>query len=386
VSLHRVERPDGSVGWRVRWRDGGRGSAARSRTFDRKADAAAFEDEVRRRRRLGELGIRIGSRETLDQYVTETWVRTHAVTLAPTTAKTYAVLYDVHIGPYLGAFKLSDLTPELIARWQADRIAAGAGRMSVRKSLTLLGAILQLALESERIGRNPVRTVRKVARPPKKEVRPLSPATVEAMRAASGVRDATLISVLAYAGLRPGEALELRWRHVGERTLTVYASKTRQRRSVRLLTPLKEDLRGWRRAAGDPDEAALVFPSADGGRWSREAYSSWASRASRGRKREDGTRAGTGGAFGRAALAAGAGNASPYTLRHSFCSLLLHEGRSVIYVARQMGHDAKLTLGTYGHVIDELDDAPRVPAEDAIRAARSNSCVTGVSRPSEGRE
>jgi integrase len=79
-------------------------------------------------------------------------------------------------------------------------------------------------------------------------------------------------------------------------------------------------------------------------------------------------------------LAAGVPEASPYTLRYSFCSLLLHEGRSVIYVARQMGHDAKLTLGTYGHVIDELEDAPRVPAEEAIRAARSNSCVTGVSR------
>jgi hypothetical protein len=70
----------------------------------------------------------------------------------------------------------------------------------VLKAPPLLGAILQLALESERIARNPVRTVRKVARLPKKEVRPLPPATVEAMRAASGMRDATLISVLAYAG------------------------------------------------------------------------------------------------------------------------------------------------------------------------------------------
>ena len=52
----------------------------------------------------------------------------------------------------------------------------------------------------------------------------------------------------------------------------------------------------------------------------------------------------------------------------------------MIYVARQMGHDAKLTLSTYGHVIDELEDAPRVSAEDAIRAARESSCVTGVSR------
>ena len=50
------------------------------------------------------------------------------------------------------------------------------------------------------------------------------------------------------------------------------------------------------------------------------------------------------------------------------------------YVARQHGHDARLTLGTYGHVIDELDDSSQIPAEDATRAARSASCVTGVSQ------
>jgi len=35
----------------------------------------------------------------------------------------------------------------------------------------------------------------------------------------------------------------------------------------------------------------------------------------------------------------------------------------VIYVARQLGHDARLTLSTYGHVIDELDELPRQDAE-----------------------
>jgi len=65
-------------------------------------------------------------------------------------------------------------------------------------------------------------------------------------------------------------------------------------------------------------------------------------------------------------------------MRHSFASLLLHEGRSVIHVARQLGHDARLTLGTYGHVIDELDDAPRLSADEAIRAARKAPCVSGV--------
>ena len=43
-------------------------------------------------------------------------------------------------------------------------------------------------------------------------------------------------------------------------------------------------------------------------------------------------------------------------MRYSFASLLLHEGRSVIYVALQFGHDARLTLTRYGHVIDEFED------------------------------
>jgi hypothetical protein len=50
----------------------------------------------------------------------------------------------------------------------------------------------------------------------------------------------------------------------------------------------------------------------------------------------------------------------------------------VIYVARQLGHDGRLTLSTHGHVIDELDEAPRMAAEDAIRAARGTRCVIGV--------
>jgi integrase len=61
------------------------------------------------------------------------------------------------------------------------------------------------------------------------------------------------------------------------------------------------------------------------------------------------------GPCGRGARAATAfPHARPYDLRHSFASLLLHEGRSPIYVARQLGHGADLTLKVYGHVIDEL--------------------------------
>jgi integrase len=371
MSVHRIER-NGSVVWRVRWREGGRGSRARTRTFERKADAVAYEDELRRRRRLGELGLLPGSQETLDEYVCQTWAQTHAVTLAPKTAKHYAGLYDLHIAPHLGHHKLAELTPEMIARWQAERIAAGAGREAVLQALMLLGSILQRAMEGERIGRNPARLVRKVKRGPRREVRPLAPVTVEKLRAASGERDAVLISVLAYAGLRPQEALALTWGHVRDRTILVERAvslgelkdtKTRAHRTVRLLASLQEDLQAWRLSCGSLVDSALVFPGPKGELWTKTDWDNWRRRG-----------------FDRACRAIALYDARPYDLRHSFASLLLHEGRSVMYVARQLGHAAGLTLSAYGHVIDELDDSPQIPAEDAIRAARSGPCVTGVSQ------
>ena len=44
----------------------------------------------------------------------------------------------------------------------------------------------------------------------------------------------------------------------------------------------------------------------------------------------------------------------------------------MIYVARQLGHGAELTMRTYGHVIDELEDRPQLPAEEAISEARAS--------------
>jgi integrase len=360
MSVEKVRRASGEVVWRVRWRQHGRN---RARTFSTRRDAADFDAELRRHRRAGGLAAIDAGTQSLGEYVTGTWAATHAATLAPKTRDHYAGLYDHHIRPYLGAIALRDISPETIGRWQADRLAGGAGPVAVRHAMDLLGSVLEHAFIAGRIAANPVRRVKKARRPRSEEVRALSPSTVEAMRSALGARDATLISVLAYAGLRPGESLGLRWRDIRERTLLVQRSvslgeeadtKTRQHRTVRLLAPLAADLSAWRTAATRPDDTELVFPDKDGHPWTQAAYQSWRRRA-----------------FQRATQAAGLTHARPYDLRHSFASLLLHEGRSVIYVARQLGHDARLTLTRYGHVIDELEDMPRIEAEVAIANART---------------
>jgi integrase len=350
---------DGSVRWRVRWRQGAR---YRARTFDRKGDAQNFGAELRRRSQLGTLDAIDSGRLTLAEYVAGTWAKAYRTHLAETTRIRYGHLYDKHVLPELGPLRLSEITPEVIGRWQADRLAAGGGPVAVRDAFTLLGGILQRALEGGHIQTNPARAVRKAPLPRRQEVRPLAPVIAERMRAAASPRDATLLSVLAYSGLRPGEALALEWRDIRDRTILVERAlslgaakdtKNLAHRTVRLLAPLAADLREWRLRIGRPPAGNLVFPSRRNEPWTLAAYQSWRRKA-----------------FRRARDSAGVQEGRPYDLRHSFASLLLHEGRSVIYVARQLGHDARLTLSTYGHVIDELDGAPHIDAEAAIAAAR----------------
>jgi hypothetical protein len=66
----------------------------------------------------------------------------------------YRQLLNKHILPSLGSLELRAIRPETIARWQAERLAAGHGRVSVRYALTLLGAILQRAFENGQIPSN----------------------------------------------------------------------------------------------------------------------------------------------------------------------------------------------------------------------------------------
>ena len=359
MSVEKITRARGEVVWRVRWRQHGRN---RARTFSTRRDARDFDAEVRRQRRAGSLPTLDAGAETLGDYVTGTWAASHAATLAAKTRLHYASPYDYHLRPYLGSIALREMTPDVVGRWQADRLASGAGPIAVRHAMDLLGSILEHAFVGGHVSANPVRRVKKARSPRREEVQPLSPGAIEGMRASLGARDATLISVLAYAGLRPGEALGLQWGDVREQTLLIQRAtslgeesdtKTRQHRTVRLLAPLAADLRVWRTATGRPGDSELVFPGKEGQPWTQAAYQSWRRRA-----------------FNRATQAAGLAHARPYDFRHSFASLLLHEGRSVIYVARQLGHDARLTLTRYGHVMDELEDTPRIEAEVAIGNAR----------------
>jgi integrase len=163
-------------------------------------------------------------------------------------------------------------------------------------------------------------------------------------------RAATLISVLAYAGLRSQEAL-----------------KTRHSRIVLPLAPVPRGLAEWRLLRGRPEEGALVFPSPSGAVWNDRGRQTW---------HRD--------AWDPACGAAELQGVRPYDLRHSFVSLLIHEGRSVIDITRQAGHSPTMALDVYAHVFDEFDPTERVSAAEETSHARRGDGPVLCPPPADG--
>ena len=254
--------------------------------------------------------------------------------------RTYANVLDAHVAPYLGHLQLTDLRPRKLAEWQTQRLEDGAGAESITKASKLLGQILDRAVALELIVQNPARVLkspRSCARRPT----PATPGQIEAIRSwfieLGRLGDATLVSVLAYAGLRPMEALALQWSDLdGDRIAVTKALTDGQLAGTKtgeatLCGPpqgvLSQDLREWKLASART--RGLIWPRRqDGFAWRQADWNNWRRRW-----------------FDKAKLSVGLHDFVAYDLRHTAASLLIAVGRPVTEVANQLGHSPEV-LGT----------------------------------------
>jgi integrase len=339
-----TRKPNGR--YAIRWREGG---TRHQLTFDLRKDAEAAALEVSRRLQShGLVDLNRGS-VTLGEFV-ETWWTLHVIpNLAPDTRDVYLHVWGKHLHPRLASRQLRQITPGVITRVRSDLERAGVGAPMVRKALSVLQSILAFAVVEGELQFNPAASVRKPRAQRTREPVIFSPVDVEQIRARlARPRDRALVSMLAYAGPRPEEALRTTFRDVGPEAIRFVDTKRHRERHTPLLRALAQDLREYQLTEGRPAPTRAVFAAHDGGHWQRDDWRNWVRRTWR--------------------PVAPAGS-RPRDLRSSYVTLRVYEGVPLTTIAREVGTSVQMIDRHYAGTIANWD-GQRVPADAQIRAAR----------------
>jgi integrase len=221
-------------------------------------------------------------------FETEYWPKDAQRNLALNTRKSYLSVWYAHLKPRLGHLQLRQLTPPTIQTFREQMEEDGVGAPTIKRAMAILQAVCRYALAKGEIAANPVKDVRKPSVKRARAVVAISPNQVERLRALlldgyvevrvgkDGVArrvahapdsvSAMLVSLLAYEGLRPEEALALEERHAGRTTLLIEqknidgeiiaGQKTAQPpRSPELWAPVRKDLAAYHSVPAAPADA-----------------------------------------------------------------------------------------------------------------------------------
>ncbi len=289
------------------------------------------------------------------------WLAAITPQLKHKTQASYRSLIESRINPAFGDRELSSLRPITVAEWVGDMKSAGLSASRIRQAYRVLSQVMASAVDNELIAQTPCRGVR-LPRMPQTEPHILT--QVEAsriVRSASAPHD-LLIALLAFAGLRIGEAFALRRMDVdvpgcllvvdenlaeANGALVFDTPKSHQKRVLTLAPSLMKRLGAYLDTLPGGDDALLFTNSF--GRPLR--YNQW-------RKAH----------FDPAVAAAGLSDVTPHDLRASHGTWVA-DRYGVMTAAHRLGHsNASVTTRHY---------ARPVAGRDAEVAAASDTWLEG---------
>jgi len=334
--------------YRARYR--GPDGRERSRVFRRRSDAARFLNAMEADKARSEWVDPRLSRISFAEWA-ERWKGTTAH-LKPKTRAGYESLLRTHLLPAFGRVPLGRIQPVHVREWVAGLAEAGLSPSRIRQAYQLLSAILKAAVESGYLVRSPCVGV-SLPKAERREMRFLSAGEVDRLAEAVAEPYDLLVYLLAYGGLRWGEAAALRrgrchllrsrievaesLAEVGGR-LHFGPTKTYQRRTVVLPGFLRDRLAAHLARRVPPGPEALVFTAPDGGplRHANFRKRTWLP------------------ALEAAALPP---NVRIHDLRHTCAALLIAGGAHPKAIQAHLGHSSiQVTLDRYGHLFpDEMD-------------------------------
>jgi len=278
--------------------------------------------------------------------------------LKPSTVGFYRDNLTRYIAPALGRKPIAAVCRQDVVRLVRALRQQGLSLATVRGIKATLSAILSEAAEMGLRSENPALAMKKhLSRggEPAPQPDPLTRDEAERLLTTARAHFPRWYGFVAcglMAGLRIGELLALDWGDIDWRARTIVVRrnivrgavttpKNHQQRSVDMSRPLVAALRWHRRQMrAEFADHGLQLPAPIF--VSREAT----------RLDDSNTRK----VFGRVCAKAELSQRSPHDMRHTFASLLLSGGRSIAYVARQLGHkNAQVTLTVYTHWLPSTD-------------------------------
>jgi integrase len=154
------------------------------------------------------------------------------------------------------AYSLAAITPDLVAEYRDERLAAGKSADTVRLELSLLSHLFTIAIKEWRLGLiyNPVANIRKPA-PARGRDRRLGAGEEQALLSAcdrhSNPMLGWIVRIALHTGMRAGEIKSLTRRQVNLERRTVYLSETKNG-SARTVPLTREAVAVFRLALANP--------------------------------------------------------------------------------------------------------------------------------------
>lgn len=367
----RHEAKDGTLTWRVRFRQGG---VQTSHTFRAERDALAFAAHLDGGGVTAALAW-LDARETKASALTFGEFFDHYVAqltgVSPRTREDYQSLRRRYLA-HLDATPLPLLTRQHVTSLVNGMDRAGRAPKTIKSTVNLLSTCLALAIDEGHLTANPCKRVRLPTQQHNAvEARFLTGQEFAALVGAIAERYRPLVIFLAGTGLRWSEATALQARHVDLKAGTVRVEQAwkrvpgqafaigppKTRKSKRTVNAAIMALAAVRPLLGKPSD--LVFTTRSGGpvRHANFYTNVWAP----------------------ACKAAGLDPAPRiHDLRHTHASWLISSGIQLEAVQDQLGHESILTTrGVYGHLLPALGVAVGRAASEALEQALSVDALQG---------
>jgi integrase len=351
---------NGKVRWYARYYDpSGRQLA---KTFNRQVDAERFLRQIETAKDNNNYVDPARGKITVGAWA-PTWLETQGHLKASTYAR-YEGIVNKHIKPRWGSTPLNKITHADIAKWVSSIKLAPASVHYIHRVMYL---ILELAARDGRIARNPAVGTRvpKIAKTEKRfltrdEVFRLADAAAEYPIPEIGQQYRALVLVLAFCGLRWGEAAGLKVKRLDLLRRRLVVAETLSEVSGHLVrgTPKNHHARSVPVPNFLVDQLAQVV---NGLPADALVFTTWRGKPLRNLNfRRD--------VFDKAAEDAGLSGLTPHELRHTAASLAVSAGANVKAVQRMLGHaSAAMTLDVYSGLFD--DDLDGVAERLNIAAA-----------------